>query len=78
MHLDRGDDVNARDSNGMTPLMLAASKNKAAICALLLSRGADLGLADSHGRDALALARAAGASDAVTAMELFAPRLIWR
>lgn len=74
MHIDRGDDLDARDLNGLTPLMLAASKNKAAICALLLSHGADPGLADAAGRDAMTLARAAGASDAVAAMEPFAPK----
>lgn len=75
LHVDRGDDVNARDGNGMTPLMLAASKNKAAICAFLLSHGADLGLTDSGGRDAMALARASGALDAVAAMEPFASKV---
>jgi len=74
MHIDRGDDLDARDGNGMTPLMLAASKNKASICALLLSHGADPGLADAAGRDAMTLARAAGALDAVAAMEPFVPK----
>lgn len=74
MHIDRGDALDARDVNGLTPLMLAASKNKAAICALLLSHGADPGMADAAGRDAMTLARAAGASDAVAAMEPFAPK----
>jgi len=31
MHVRRGDDLDARDGDGMTPLMLAASKNKAAL-----------------------------------------------
>lgn len=76
MHIDRGDDLDARDANGMTPLMLAASKNKASICALLLSHGADPGFADPAGRDAMMLARAAGASDAVAAMEPFVPKSV--
>jgi hypothetical protein len=58
IHIRRGDDLNARDSSGMTPLMLAASKNKASVCSLLLAGGADPGLLDGQGRDALAIARA--------------------
>jgi RNA polymerase primary sigma factor len=69
LHVRRGDDLNARDGNGMTPLMLAASKNKGMICSLLLSSGADPTLTDPGGRDALALARAAGAAGAVSVLE---------
>ena len=69
LHVRRGDDLNARDGNGMTPLMLAASKNKGGICSLLLSSGADPALTDPRGRDALALARAAGAVSAVAVLE---------
>jgi RNA polymerase primary sigma factor len=69
LHVRRGDDLNARDGNGMTPLMLAASKNKGMICSLLLSSGADPTLTDSGGRDALALARAAEAASAVSVLE---------
>jgi len=69
LHVRRGDDLDARDGNGMTPLMLAASKNKGLICSLLLSSGADPTLTDPGGRDALALARAAGAADAASVLE---------
>ena len=31
IHIDRGDDLNARDASGMTPLMLSAARNKSAI-----------------------------------------------
>lgn len=72
LHVRRGDDLDARDGNGMTPLMLAASRNKGAICALLLSSGADPALSDPSGRDALAVARAVGAVDAVSVLEPFA------
>ncbi|PHV09381.1 hypothetical protein CSQ96_02520 [Janthinobacterium sp. BJB412] len=72
LHLSRGDDFDARDGSGMTPLMLAASKNKGAICTLLLSSGADSTLTDLNGRNALALARIAGATKAILAMESFA------
>ena len=61
IHIDRGDDLNARDASGMTPLMLSAVRNKPAICKLLLSAGADHGLLDPSGRTALQIAIAAGA-----------------
>lgn len=63
IHIDRGDDLNARDASGMTPLMLSAAKNKPVICKLLLSAGADHGLLDRSGRTAYEIAVAAGASD---------------
>lgn len=74
LHVSRGDDLDARDGIGMTPLMLAASKNKGAICELLLSSGADPTLIDPQGRDALALARAMGAADAVSVLERLWPK----
>lgn len=79
IHIDRGDDLNARDASGMTPLMLAAARNKPAICMLLLSAGADHGLLDPSGRTALQIAIAAGADataailDAVRAPPLSVP-----
>ena len=68
MHVRRGDDLDARDGDGMTPLMLAASKNKAAICALLLGSGADVSLTDTSGRDALEIAKASGAAAAAAVL----------
>ena len=70
LHIDRGDNLNARDDKGLTPLMIAASRNKANICKLLLDANADPSLVDSCGRDALALAKEAGASDAAKIIEL--------
>jgi RNA polymerase primary sigma factor len=61
LHIERGDDLNARDASGMTPLMLSAVRNKPAICKLLLSAGADHDLLDPSGRTALQIAIAAGA-----------------
>lgn len=69
LHINRGDDLNARDSQGKTPLMLSAARNKATICALLLDAGADAELLDPSGLNALAIAYAAGAYDAVKVIE---------
>jgi len=69
IHIDRGDDLNARDDKGQTPLMLSAARNKAAICKLLLAAGADAGLLDPSGLDALGIAHAAGALDAASVIE---------
>ena len=67
IHIDRGDDLNARDVSGMTPLMLAASRNKASVCRLLLGAGADPDLLDPSGKTALEIAVATG-SDAAAAI----------
>ena len=62
LHIDRGDDLNARDANGMTPLMLSAARNKPTICKLLLKAGADHVLVDPAGNTALDIAIAAGSN----------------
>lgn len=67
IHIERGDDLNARDARGMTPLMLSAARNKPSICKLLLSAGADHDLVDLSGRTALEIAIAAG-SEATAAI----------
>lgn len=54
--------------------MLAAAKNKGPICELLLSSGADPTLKTPDGRDALDLARAAGAADAILVLERLRPK----
>ena len=64
IHIERGDDLNARDSSGRTPLMLAAAKNRHHICKLLLDAGADPHLCDAAGKNALFIANATGARDA--------------
>lgn len=63
VHIDRGDDLNARDSNGMTPLMLSAARNRSAVCRLLLNAGADHHLLDPSGKTAHAIAIASGARE---------------
>jgi RNA polymerase primary sigma factor len=63
IHIERGDDLNARDISGQTPLMLAASRNKANVCKLLLDAGADPLLIDTNGRTAFSIANAVRASE---------------
>jgi RNA polymerase primary sigma factor len=48
--------------------MLSAARNKAAICRLLLSAGADAELLDRSGRNALSIAHAVGAHEAAEAI----------
>lgn len=73
IHIDRGDDLDARDASGMTPLMLTAARNKPAICRLLLSAGADHGLLDPSGKTALEIARAAGSHDTAAVLDAVRP-----
>lgn len=69
IHINRGDDLNARDSSGMTPLMLSAARNKPAICKLLLDAGVDCGMLDPSGKTAFAIAVAAGAREVLAVFE---------
>lgn len=69
LHLDRGDDVNARDEQGMTLLMLSAARNNGDICRLLLAAGAAGDLLDAQGNDALAIAIKVGAGNARLVLE---------
>ena len=71
LHVRRGDDLDARDERGLTPLMIAASKNRGAICRLLLEGGASPSIEDPSGRDALAVALATGSTDATTIIKAF-------
>jgi len=68
IHVQRGDDLNARDSNGLTPLMLSASRNRPTICKLLLDAGADDSLFDPSGKTALVIALSAGAQEAAVVL----------
>ena len=69
LHINRGDDLDARDAKGQTPLMISAARNKAAICRLLLAAGADANVLDSSGRSARDIAQSAGALEAAEAIE---------
>lgn len=56
LHIARGDDLDARDGTGATPLMLASARKKNGIVRLLLAAGAKPELLDPEGRTALAYA----------------------
>lgn len=51
--LERGDDVNAREKDGRTALMLAAANGHLPIIEMLLKMGAQPDLQDKNGRTAL-------------------------
>lgn len=68
LHIARGDNFDARDDKGLTPLMLAAKRNKASICRLLLDAGADSQTLDPHGHSALVIAVASGSTDAAAVL----------
>jgi len=62
--LDDGKYPNVRQSNGMTPLMVAAGNGDTAIAGLLLAKGADPNLRAMGGTTALSIARSRGAAGA--------------
>lgn len=62
-------DVNARDENGFTALMLASALNRKEIVRLLIQNGADMSLRSNSGFYALTFACVTGANDAVQELE---------
>lgn len=62
--------LNLRDSNGFTPLMIAAMHGQHEICHLLLLEGADPLLTDGQGMTALQIAKSKGFSSII---QLFEP-----
>lgn len=65
LHINRGDNLNARDSGGATPLMLAAGRRRRGVVVLLLSAGADPSFTDSFGLDAIGHAERSGSDECV-------------
>jgi len=66
LHIKRGDNINARDRDGLTPLMLAAARNNIGVVKLLLEAGANPELVDPKGQDAFTHASKAGCPDVAT------------
>ncbi|MFZ5593731.1 MAG: sigma-70 family RNA polymerase sigma factor [Pseudomonadota bacterium] len=60
LHIRRGDDVNATDDKGRSPLLLAATKGHTETCRILLEAGADPRVLDNEGNNALSIAIGAG------------------
>ena len=54
--LDQGAQVNAKDKDEVTPLMLASENGRLDIVQTLLDKGADVNVKDSYGMSALMLA----------------------
>jgi ankyrin repeat protein len=61
--------VNARDSEGRTALMLAARHGQTKAVLALLAAGADPNVADSHGFTPLRVANSAGNSSIIVALK---------
>lgn len=53
---DKGADVNAKDSNGMTALMVAETMSRFEVIKLLLDKGADVNAKDNNGQTVLSYA----------------------
>lgn len=66
LHVSRGDDLNARDGHGATPLILAVIKRRTGAVRLLLEAGANPTIADLSGMDALAYAVKGGCHEIIT------------
>lgn len=65
LHIERGDDLDARDSFGATPLILAATRSRKGVVHLLLDAGANPTLTDKNGMDALACAVRSGCPETI-------------
>lgn len=70
-YLRKGQNVNARDQQGWTPLMYAASKGHLEMCRLLLQHGADKSIQDEFGSSVLDIARSEGYLNIAEIIESF-------
>jgi RNA polymerase primary sigma factor len=68
IHIRRGEDINAKDEKGRSPLLLAASKGHVDVCRILLDAGADPVSTDKNGNSPLSIALA---SNLPALVELF-------
>lgn len=71
LHIAKGDDLNARDEEGNTPLMIAARKKQTNACRLLLENGADPLLRNLAGKTAGRIASEAGSSETAALIQSF-------
>lgn len=65
LHIRRGDDLDARDSSGATPLILAAGRRRKGVVRLLLDAEANPMLVDQSGMNALDHAVKGGCSETI-------------
>jgi RNA polymerase primary sigma factor len=65
LHIARGDNLDARDSGGATPLMLASARRKKGVVRLLLVAGANPELLDSEGRGVIVYAEKGGCPECI-------------
>lgn len=70
LHIRRGDNLNATDDRGYTPLMIAAARNKAEVCNILINAGADILLTNSAGQNALDIAKKANSVEVISLLTL--------
>lgn len=76
LRIKQGMNVDATDSEGRTPLILAAFHGHAKICQFLLESGADPRVCDKNGDDALSVAQSANNTEVIAVMrEYRAPAL---
>jgi RNA polymerase primary sigma factor len=75
LHIRRGDDLDARDGSGATPMILAAGRRRKGAVRLLLDAGANPTLADLSGMDALAHALKGGCPETIAVLKEAVARL---